>query len=468
MVARDVSELRGYQNRLATYLYENDSALVVVKVGGGKTASALTAIAELIRDGHIRHALVLAPKRVARIVWPDEIAGWSHTKDLRYAVLAGSQTQRAALLAGAHEREITIAGIDITQWLVDELRKLPKGHPVFDLMVIDEISRFRTPSSKRGKALRLLAPRWKMKWGMTGSPRPNSLLNLFAPLRLLTDGKIWGNSYEKWKRLFFYPTDFMGYNWVALPTSEDTLMADAAEWSVTLGEGDMPELPALNIVPDYVELPAVVRKVYRQMERDLFAKVDGRRNSVVAFSRATAVGKLSQIANGYLYGEGAGDVETMHDEKLAWLADLVAEMEGEPLMIVYEFVEDIRLLREAFGADLPVLGAGVSDTVAAKHVADWNARKLPLLALHPASAGHGLNLQHGGSHMAWLSPCWSTELWEQTLGRLHRPGQAASSVTAHVCMAKDTVDELKLSRVAGRLTEQEAFSNYLRERGSST
>lgn len=461
---RSPDELRVYQQSVATYLYEHDAALAVVKMGGGKTVSTLTAIVDLLRDGHIRHALVMAPKRVARVTWPDEIASWAHTAGLRCAVLKGSPAQRLELLRTAHERDLTIVGIDIAQWLVEQLLPMSPDHPIFDLLVIDEISKLRSTKGKRTKAMRAVGPRFGIKWGLTGTPRPKSLLNLFAPLRLLTGGKLWGNNFDTWKRKHFYPVDFNGYDWQPLPGAAEQLMADAARYSLTLAEGDMPELPPLNIVPECVELPEPVRKEYRRMQRDLFARTDAK--NILAATQAAASGKLGQIANGFIYGdEGNTEVTRLHEEKREWIADLVDELDGEPLLIVYEFVEDLRALRQLFGADLPYLGQGVSDRRAAGWIEQWNRRELPLFALHPASGGHGLNIQFGGSRQAWFSPCWDAELWDQTIARTYRPGQPAASVTVHVCMARDTIDEIKFARVHARLSDQAVFERYLRDAG---
>lgn len=461
---RSADELRPYQQRVATYLYESDSALAVVKMGGGKTASTLTAIVDLLRDGHIRHAFVMAPKRVARVTWPDEIAAWAHTSGLRYAVLKGTPAQRMAQLETAHERDLTIIGIDLAQWLAEALQGFDKGDRLFDLLAIDEISKLRSTKGKRVKAMRAIGPRFRIKWGLTGTPRPKSLLNLFAPLRLLTNGKLWGNNFDTWKRKHFYPIDFNGYDWQPLPGAEEALMADAARYSLTLAAGDMPELPRLNIIPEYVELPEPARKEYRRMKRELFARTEG--ETILAATQAAATGKLAQIANGFIYGDGGNvDVTRLHDEKREWIADLVDELDGEPLIVVYEFVDDLRMLRQLFGADLPYLGQGVSDKRAGQWIEQWNRGELPVFALHPASGGHGLNIQFGGSRQGWLSPCWDAELWDQTIARTYRPGQPADSVSIHVCMARDTVDEMKLARVHERLEAQALFERYLRETG---
>jgi SNF2 family DNA or RNA helicase len=459
---RQKSELRTYQNRVITYLYEHDEAFAVLRMGAGKTISALTAIGELLGDDVIRHGLILAPKRVSRLVWPKEIADWAHTAGLTYAVLDGSPAKRQQLLATAHQRHLTICGIDVAQWLVTELAKLPAGHPLFDLLVVDETSRLKDPKSKRGKALSAIASRFRMRWGLTGTVRPNSALDLFGQAKLITAGRLWGKSFWTWRRDHFYPIDFNGYEWRPLPGHEAIINEDIASISITLAENDMPELPELSILVDEVVLPPAARQAYREMERKLFTEVEGQ--PILAVSAAVASGKLAQAANGFFYGaDGNQDVSQLHDEKAQWITDLVEAVDGEPLIVVYEFREDLALLRRLFGAELPYLGAGVSDRQAQDWVEQWNRGELPLFALHPASGGHGLNLQSGGSRMAWLAPCWSAEYWDQTLARLHRPGQARQ-VMVHVCVALDSVDELKRMRVISKLSSQQAFERWLASR----
>jgi SNF2 family DNA or RNA helicase len=453
---RPSSDLRGYQQRLIKRMYESDSLLAMLKMGAGKTIAALTAIEELIRDGHIRHALVIAPKRVAELVWKQEAAGWGHTKFLKIAVLTGDPKERRSRLENAQYRDITVCGIDNVQWLAEQLEKLSPDHPVFDLLVLDETSRFKDPKSKRGRALRRLAGQFDVRWGLTGTPRPNSLADLWGPMQLITAGSIWPKSFYRWRLQHFYPTDYNGYNWAPLLGHAEQIMAEAAAYSLTLDEGDMPELPPISILVDQIELPGQARTEYNSMERRLFAAGD-----VVAANAAIATGKLAQIVNGYVYGEGGvDDVRFIHGAKQEWLQEKLLDLDGEPALIVYEYVEDIRII-QAVAGDIPILGRCDTGAVEA-----WNARKIPYLGLHPASGGHGLNLQAGGSRMLWISPPWSAEMWDQTIARLHRPGQAAH-VMVHVCVARDTVDEIKRARVIDKLTAQQAFENYLRRRAGA-
>jgi SNF2-related domain len=458
MAMRQIEDLRPYQQRIASHLYEHDEALCVLRPGGGKTVAALTAIGDLLLHGVIRHALVIAPKRVARVVWPDEIDSWAHTRRLVYEVMDGSPMQRLRAIATAGTRCMTIVGVDVAQWLVEQIRDMDQSHPMLDLLVVDEISRLRDPTGARAKALASVASRFKMLWGMSGTLRPNSALDLFMPARIVTRGKLWGKSYYQWRKQHFYSVDYMGYDWKALPGEEEKLNEALAPLTVMVPEDEIPKVTPV-VVLDRVELPEPARQEYRRMQQVLCALAGDGDNEVVAGSMAIATGKLAQMANGFLYDEGS--THAIHDAKREWLADLIKNA-TEPMLLIYEYRDDLRTLRVLLGEDLPYLGAGVSDKQAAANIADWNAGKLKFMALHPASGGHGLNLQHGGADMAWISPTWSPEMWEQTIARLARPGQTRP-VVVRVCVATDTVDELKLDRVHHKMSAQEAFESWLRK-----
>jgi hypothetical protein len=455
--------LRSYQQRLATFLYERDAAFAIAPLGAGKGAAALTAIAELIRDGHRRHALVIAPKLVATTVWPTEVAAWSHLAHLQIAVLNGSPAQRSALLAAATERQVTTIGIDLVQWLVSELAGVAADHPLFDMLIIDETSRLKDPNGKRAWALLKVAGRFRTRWGLTGTPRPNSSMDLFMPTAIVTNAALWGRAFLPWRRRHFLPVDpYDPYErvWIARPGAEEQIAKDFGTVAMTVADEDMPDLPTLNVIEAPIALPNAAMAIYQDMAKKLFAEVEGR--SITAASAMIATGKLAQIANGFLYGEGgAADVTPVHDRKIEWLRELVESLDGEPLLIAYEFIEDLRAIRRALG-EVPALGGSTSTQAAEKLIADWNAGTLPLLAFHPASASHGLNLQHGGSRMAWLSPSWSAELTEQAIARIYRPGQTRH-VTVHVCVAAGTVDEMKRDRVINKMSAQEAFRRHLEQ-----
>ena len=451
--------LYGYQQRAATFFYERDAAFLVAPLGAGKGAAALTALADLVRDGERRHALVIAPKLVAKTVWPLEVTLWPHLEHLRIAVLNGTPERRRALLACAGEREVTAIGVDLVPWLVGELAGLADDHPLFDVLIIDETSRLKDPSGKRARALLKIAGRFRTRWGLTGTPRPNSSMDLFMPAAIVTDGALWGRAFIPWQKQHFRPRDPFGREWVALPGAEEKITAAFGTVAMTVADEDMPDLPPLNVVETHIELPAEVMARYREMARELFTTAEGR--LIEAISPLVATGKLAQMANGFLYDEGNEDAVFVHDLKIEWLRELVESLEGEPLLIAYEFIEDLRTIQRAF-KNVPVLGGPTSAAESARLIAAWNEGKLPLLAFHPAAAGHGLNLQHGGSRMAWLSPSWSAELTQQAIARIYRPGQTRH-VTVHVCVATRTVDEMKRDRVLGKMSAQEAFRKHLEQ-----
>ena len=348
-------------------------------------------------------------------------------------------------------------GIDLVPWLVNELAAVADDHPLFDLLVIDETSRLKDPSGKRARALLKIAGRFKTRWGLTGTPRPNSAMDLFMPTAIITNGALWGRAFVAWQRRHFRPRDPLARKWVALPGAEDKIAAEFGTVAMTVADDDMPDLPPLNVVVTSLELPDAVMATYRTMQKELFAAIEGR--TIEACSSLVATGKCAQLANGFLYGEGNEDPVAVHTLKIDWLRELVESLDGEPLLIAYEFIEDLRTIRRAFG-EVPALGGPTPAREAALLVEAWNRGALPLLAFHPASAGHGLNLQHGGSRMAWLSPSWSAELTEQAIARIYRPGQTRH-VTIHVCVAAGTVDEMKRDRVIGKMSAQEAFRRHL-------
>ena len=351
-------------------------------------------------------------------------------------------------------------GIDLVpSWLVAELAAFAADHPLFDLLVIDETSKLKDPAGKRARALLKIAGRWRTRWGLTGTPRPNSSRDLFMPAAIITDGGLWGRAFVPWQKRHFRPRDPFGREWVALPGAEERIATQFGTVAMTVADEDMPDLPPINVVVTPLTLPDAVMAKYRMMARELFAEVEGR--SIEAASPLIATGKLAQLANGFLYDAGADDPVHVYDRKIEWLRELVESLNGEPLLIAYEFVEDLRTIRRAFG-EVPALGGSTPAREATQLVAAWNAGTLPLLAFHPASAGHGLNLQHGGSRMAWLAPSWSAELTEQAIARIYRPGQARR-VTIHVCVAARTVDEMKRNRVINKMSAQEAFRRHLEQ-----
>ena len=451
---RTEADLHDYQQRAITRLYESNRCQAVVPMGGGKTIITLSAIAELIADGEIRCALVLAPKRVSLRVWPTQYAEWGHTAHLNVVALSGGPYARQDALTRA--ADVYVCGVDNMKWLVDHLKTLDSDDPIFDLLSIDDAV-FKDPRSKRARTLFKVINRFKTVWTMTGTPRPNGYIDQFNNMKLLTNGKMWGKSYDSWLKQYFMATDWNGYNWVIRSEWEDKIKRDIASLTFTVDPSEVPAVHAESL-KIWVDLPIKARKAYDQMEKKLFADTGGEK--VIAASRGVATGKLEQIAQGFIYEDGVV-AETYHTEKRDVLAELAnGAAGGEQLLIAYHFKEDLAVLRELW-PDLAWLGQGVSDKKAADHENAWNAGELDRLALHPASAGHGLNLQFGGNHLVFYSLPWSAELYDQVIKRIARQGQSAKQAFVHHIMARNTIDEVKYARVHDKMSMQDAFTAYL-------
>lgn len=464
--ARPKSMMRPVQDRCVGALYERNGVMLVLRMGGGKTAVGLTAYQELLADGEVRAAIVLAPKLVAEVAWPTEVQEWEHTRGLDYVVCSGTPAQRLKALLDP-TRPLKMVGIDNTQWLVKELEKLPEGHPLFDLLIIDETSRFKNPRSKRGRALwKKVAGRFRNIWGMTGTPRPNGIGDLFMPLSIISRGKVWGPSYDRWLRANFQP-DFMGYKWEVHPWRAPALDLDASRWMVTVPDSELPYLPEPTHAPVRVMLhDPEVKAMYEDMQRKLVTFVDGK--PIIAATSGVASGKLEQIVQGLVYDDGLLDDTTarhtppytvLHTDKLDMLEEMLMDP-GSPVLVPYRFRSELAELRRMFPS-LPYIGAGASDADTAQAIRAWNAGDLPRMALHPASGGHGLNLQHGGATLLWTCPIWSPEYWDQTIHRLARPGQTKEVVNMFLMADGFAIDTAKRLRVVEKMTMQDAFTAAL-------
>jgi SNF2 family DNA or RNA helicase len=449
-------DLYDSQQRGVDHLYGTDFTQFVAPMGYGKTAVAMTAIGELIVDGEISCALVVAPKRVAQLVWPKEKGEWTHLQKLRVVTVDGTPEQRLKKLFRT-PGDIFVVGIDLIPWLCNLLKPLADDHPLFQLLVIDESSRLKNARGVWSKAMRKIAPRFKMRWGLTGTPRPNGYLDQFGPLSVITADKLWGRSYDRWREEHFMATDYQRRNWEIRQDHIPRVEMDIRRYTATVDPSDLADVPELVVRDHWVELPEDIMDDYRRMERKLVAEIGD--DVVVAANAGVSTIKLAQMVQGFLYNEDKSAL-WIHDAKLDVLKDMIEKLDGAPALIAYEFQEDLARLRTVW-PELRWLGAGTSDSQAAQNEADWNAGRLPLLALHPAAAGHGLNLQHGGHQLIWYGMTWSAELYDQTIKRIHRQGQKERCFI-HRILARHTLDEAKVLRVEQKITSQEAFKRYLR------
>lgn len=443
-----MATLRPYQEQAADFLYEHDRAMVLAPVGAGKTAITITAMCDMLRDGHVKRFLVLAPKRVAQHVWPVEMVKWG--QGWKMAECVGEPAKRkAALDAG---RYIVVANYDTLQWLSKQ--KLD-----FDGLVCDELTRLKNPSGKRFKALLSIIEQFNVRWGLTGSFTSNGLEDVFGQCKII-DQSLLGRSKGAFLQEYFVLVNKDYGEWAPRPNALPHVMARIKPATFVLEPGVYADkLPPLHTVEMRCDL--TVREPYEKMKKDFAVQFPDAH--VLAQNAAVVTGKLQQMAAGFVYDSlrevnpdkpGAWSVSRIpiwfSDHKLDLLEDVLAENQRANTIIAYTYQEELEALQRRF----PQV-----ETLDAPDVIErWNAGKVELLAVHPKSAGHGLNLQFGGCHIIFFSLPWSLELYEQTIGRLHRSGQTRD-VWCYVLLTNKTVDE----KIWAALHDKRAISDVAME-----
>lgn len=467
MLTRDI--LRPAQLRIIEELKQSTGVQAVLGMGGGKTISSLTAIRDLLDEGTIRSAIIVAPVRVAISTWPNEIRSWEHIKDTDFTVLIGSPEKRLTKLREDHE--IYICSIDNLVWLVDALRKFKNDDRRWDLLCIDELSRMKSPRGQRAKKLLRFAERFDAIWGLTGTPRPNSWEDQWMPLQVISAGDAWGLSFDNWRRENFRQLDYNEYRWGVMDSSIPKFQRVVDTWSFTIPPEEATDVP-FNSGPEFdrvtpltlaqmSDLNDLQEHLLVELGREGTSLTDlaGDEELIAALSMAVASGKMDQILQGFLYRDGE-TIQTYDNAKLGALTELLDDIDGENSLIAYHYQEDLRAIRHALG-DIPHLGSGQSEADASRIIEAWNAGDIPQLALHPASAGHGLNLQFGGRRMIWYRMTWSPELYAQACKRLARPGQPLP-VYVHRILADHPLERMRLERVETRVREDKDFIQQMR------
>ena len=391
----------------------------------GKTVTTLTAIRDLMYDTfEVKRVLVVAPLRVARDTWPEEIRKWDHLKDLTCSVVVGSVAERRRALQ--KKAYIYIVNRENLVWLYEHC-KMP-----FDMVVLDELSSFKNHQAKRFRAIKALRPKVKRIVGLTGTPSGNGLMDLWAEFRILDMGERLGRYISQYRNLYFKPDKRNGmvvYSYKPLPGAEEAIYHQIADITVSMKATDYLEMPELVSVVKEVRLSEKEKERYDELKKSLVLELPG--GEVTAANAASLTLKLSQMANGAIYTDGK-DVAAIHDRKLDALEDLVESANGKSVLVAYWFKHDKDRIRERMEA---------RELKEPQDFTDWNAGKIPVALIHPASAGHGLNLQQGGSILIWFGLTWSLELYQQTNARLWRQGQADKTVIIQHIVAKDTIDE---------------------------
>ena len=417
-----------YQNYATQFIIDHPVAAILLQMGLGKSVITLTAIQKLLASGEVYRVLVIAPLRVARDTWPAEIQKWDHLHGLTYSVAVGTESERrAALMLDAN---IHIINRENVQWLIEN------SHIPFeyDMIVIDELSSFKSHQSKRFKSLMKQRHRVRRIVGLTGTPSSNGLMDLFAEYKLLDMGKRLGRFITQYRQDFFVP-DKCGfdrvYSWKPRPGAEQEIYRRIGDITVSMKSADYLQMPecVINRIP--VIMDAFEQDQYDELKQDLILRL-GPRTVVDAKNAAALCGKLTQMANGAVYSE-TGGLARIHDHKLDALEEIIEFANGNPVLIAYWYQHDIaRILNRIKGVRL---------LKSSRDIADWNAGRIPVAAIHPASAGHGLNLQAGGNTLVWFGLTWSLELYQQTNARLWRQGQEADTVVIHHIITAGTIDE---------------------------
>ncbi|WP_443720410.1 SNF2-related protein [Ruminococcus sp.] len=415
-----------YQEYAIRYIETHPISALLIDMGLGKTTITLTAIRNLLFDSfEVCKVLVIAPLRVAKNTWTDEIKKWEHLSTLTYSLIIGNENERLSALN--EQTDIYIINRENVDWLVNK-----SGYKFdFDMVVIDELSSFKNHQSKRFKSLMKVRPLVKRIVGLTGTPSSNGLMDLFAEFKILDMGKRLGYFIGQYRNTYFKPDKMNGpivYSYKPLPNAENAIYEKISDITVSMKANEylkMPELLTSNYV---VELSNSEKKQYDKMKKSLVLEItDG---EITASNAASLSNKLCQLSNGAIYDDEQNIVE-IHDRKLETLEDIIESMNGKPLLIAYWYRHDLERIKSRFS---------VREIKTSEDISDWNDGKIPVALIHPASAGHGLNLQSGGSILVWFSLTWSLELYQQTNARLYRQGQKNTVVIQHI-IAKGTIDE---------------------------
>lgn len=429
-----------YQEYAIDRVCEQAKIGLFLDMGLGKTSVTLTAIARMIDDFEVGKVLVIAPLNVARSVWAEEAAKWDHTKHLRVSKVLGPLSDRETGLKA--DADVYVINRENVAWLVAKMgRKWP-----FDMVVIDELSSFKSQKSERFKALRRILPRVKRLVGLTGTPAPNGLLDLWSQIYLLDQGERLGRTMTIYKDTFFQPGSRNGhivFDWKLKPFAEEDIYQRLDGLCVSMKSEHHLTLPecVVSIVP--VQLSAE-RMWYDMMKRQQVIELKGK--DITAANAAAMTGKLLQVTGGAIYDDEHG-VEICGRAKLDMLEEIIESAQGKPVLVFYQFRHELPRLLERFPKAVALTDA--------KDVERWNAGKIPVLLAHPASAGHGLNLQQGGHIAVWYTLTWNLEHYQQANKRLHRQGQQETVIIHHL-VAKGTIDEQIMQVLEGKASLQDA------------
>lgn len=461
-----------YQRTAISFLLSNPKSGLFLDPGLGKTSTSLAAIKILKGAGEIKGVLMIAPLRVTYSVWPSETTKWSNFKGLSHTILH-DDTKNS--LWGP-KKDIYLINPEGLKWLHEELLKgLKQGKKCpFDTLWIDESTKFKSHESSRFGYVCDMLPLFKRRHIMTGTPSPKSLLDLWSQAYILDEGKALGHNFHRFRAAHFESNDWDKYSWNIKDFAADKIHELIAPLVLEMSAEDHLDMPDLVFNNIYVDLPTKAMKYYKQMEKEFFIELDGLEASAEAAAQVSM--KCHQIANGQVYEDVPDDLDEdeirafkrtrktifVHKVKVEALEDLIGELNGKPLLIAYNFKHDLEALRKLLGKNVPYIGSGVTPKRSKQIEDDWNAGKIPVLLGHPASMGHGLNLQDSGNDVCWFSETWNLEDYEQFYRRVYRQGVKGNEVRVHHLIARNTVDEAMMMRLGERSRDQQDLRSALK------
>lgn len=434
-------ELHDYQKYAANFIEEHPTAALLLDMGLGKTLITLTAIDTLMYDMfQVKKVLIIAPLRVARDTWSAEIEKWEHLRHLRYSVAIGTASERRK--AFEKDADIYLINRECVDWAVSNTAF------DFDMIVIDELSSFKNHQSKRFKALMKVRPKVKRIVGLTGTPASNGLMDLFAEFKLLDMGQRLGRFITQYRNAYFQPdkqNGYIVYSYKPLPDAEEQIYDRISDITVSMKAVDHLKMPELISTEYVVAMSDEEKEKYRELKKELVLQLPN--GEITAANAASLNNKLCQMSNGAIYDD-SGEIIPIHNRKLDALEDIIESANGKPILVAYWFKHDAERIKARFQ---------VREIKTSKDITDWNTGKIPVAIIHPASAGHGLNLQQGGNSLVWFGLTWSLELYQQTNGRLFRQGQKSETVVIQHIVTKGTVDE----KILKSLTEKDKTQTAL-------
>ena len=431
-----------YQSYATEFILSHPISAVFLEMGLGKSVITLSAIFDLCLDSFlVCKVLVIAPLRVARDTWPAEINKWDHLKGLSYSVAVGTEKERIDALK--KQSTLYIINRENVDWLVHK-----SGIPFhFDMVVIDELSSFKSYGAKRFKSLLKVRPSVKRIVGLTGTPSSNGLMDLWAEFRILDLGQRLGRYISHYRNTYFKPDKRNAqiiFSYKPLQGAEEEIYKQISDITISMKSTDYLKMPEYVSNEVFVTLSDKEWKVYSDFKEDMVANLGD--EEIDAVNAAVLSGKLLQMANGAVY-DSENKAHVIHDKKLDALEDLIEGANGKPVLVAYWYKHDLERIKERFP---------VRQIQSSKDIEDWNDGKIPIAVIHPASAGHGLNLQSGGSTLIWFGLTWSLELYQQTNARLYRQGQKDTVIVHHI-ITKNTIDEDVLLALTKKEKTQDAL-----------